>query len=435
MLLIVLPRCAAAGEAAPAPTREQVTELLSLYLQADARKDRIRIEEQFLELEKQGLTAELLYEAISSRDAEKPDRSAFTDRGKVGAPEVEWPGRRVTIKDLGWEAPDFYTLGLPRDYVDTGAKHYPVVLDMGEGVGNAFAGGADNDGVITAFLHPDAIPAEGLVASRQGQSLVLSVLADLPRRVRVDPDRVFLTGGGRTGNAVYYMAAHHPHLFAGVIPYSGIHSDFRAFERNAVHLGWLIVSRNPGPNTLGIYEFSFDIFERMQKYGAEASFRLLDEDTAQQSFIQDARKFVRVTSRDPWPRELEMRLDDPDHSDCYWLRLDKVKDPGRPRVLKIMGQFGEVADTRTVNSNMAEMQARVGEEGRRIEITTRNVKHLSVSLSPDLVDWGQEVEIVVDGETRWREVPSASLRTMLLSYRATRDPHALPWCRVQLLDL
>jgi hypothetical protein len=425
------------GQRQPTPVdRAAVQQLLADYLAAGDHKARRQIEDELLELEQQtDLDGELVVELLASPSIRKPDRSTFRLRGKQGPPEVEWPERRVQIRELGDAAPDFYTVSLPPGYDEDEPTLYPVVLDLGYGIGSLLASGANPEHpVLVALVHPDALPSQGTAGSRQGQSLILSILEDLPRRVHVDPDRVFLTGGGRLGNAVYYMAAHHPHRFAGVIPSSGHQPSFKTFERNAEHLGWLIASRRPGRYTTQIYEFNFDTFERLKELGTQVSFRLLDEQTEPRAFLKTAVKFLEETYRDPWPDELSCRMNDDDHGEHYWIRIDKVKRPGRPKVIKILGDHGGTTDTRTVNTRLAAVDARVHDR-RRIEITTENVKHLTVLLSPQLVDWDQKVTITVNGEERRQEVPKTSLRLILKRFRTGWDTTALPWDRVQLLNL
>lgn len=416
-------------------TFAEVEALVREYLATESRIQRRNTEKTILELEEKGLTAELLVEVFQRGDLGSPDASTFTARGKQGPPDVEWSERRVVVKDLGDAAPDFYQLTLPRDYAPDGDKHYPVVLDLGNGLAGALAGGFGADAVILATIHPDAIPPSNYVYSRQGQSLVLSVLRDLPLRARVDPGRVFLTGGGkRNGDAVFYFAAHYPHLFAGVIPYAGKHDAFKNFRRNAKHLSWLFVSRKPGPATLQNYEFNFDNFERMRKMGADAKFRLLDQDTDQAAFVKTLHEFVRETRREAWPTRVELDLNDDDHSDLYWVSINKVLAAGKPKVLKIVDMFGRVADTRTIHSRWSELKARVAEDRRSIDVETDNVRHLTIELSPALVDWESEIDIRIDGQSRWKERPKPSLRLLLQRFYTSRDVKSLPWARVQILN-
>jgi predicted esterase len=105
-----------------------------------------------------------------------------------------------------------YLLERPADYSDT--RSWPVLLDLrgeGEDAGRAIAAwrGAAKGYVLAA---PE-VSAER--RRPRDEAFVRACLADLKTRLRVDPERVLLSGYSKGAELACEIAASHPGLFAG----------------------------------------------------------------------------------------------------------------------------------------------------------------------------------------------------------------------------
>lgn len=119
-----------------------------------------------------------------------------------------------------------YTVYVPRDY--DGTKEWPAILFLHG------AGERGDDGLLqTAVGLPDAIrrnperwPAIGIFPQaplgRQwagdAEGIALAALEAAGREVRIDSDRVYLTGMSMGGAGTWSLASQNPNRFAAIVP-------------------------------------------------------------------------------------------------------------------------------------------------------------------------------------------------------------------------
>jgi predicted esterase len=73
-----------------------------------------------------------------------------------------------------------------------------------------------------------------------GDADVMEVIADVRRRYRVDPDRIYLMGHSMGGYGTNNVAMHHPDLFAAVAPAEGVGSP--ELHRNLRNTPWFMMT-------------------------------------------------------------------------------------------------------------------------------------------------------------------------------------------------
>jgi predicted peptidase len=123
-----------------------------------------------------------------------------------------------------------YLLWLPKDY-ETKAGKFPLMLFLhGRGESQGPLSSVKKWGPPRRLEHGEALPY--VVASPQcppadswnragQQALLLALIDHLIKELKVDPERIYLTGLSMGGYGSWRLAADHPELFAAVAPVCG----------------------------------------------------------------------------------------------------------------------------------------------------------------------------------------------------------------------
>jgi len=123
-----------------------------------------------------------------------------------------WP-LLVTLHGFKGNAGDYFrnTFGLSRDW-----QHGETLRAHGR------HGAAPSEGPMIVV----APQGRGQAMYRHmGETDVLEALADVRRRLRVDPRRVYITGGSMGGTGAVYLPLRHPDLFAAAAALAGYHDQ------------------------------------------------------------------------------------------------------------------------------------------------------------------------------------------------------------------
>ena len=127
---------------------------------------------------------------------------------------------------------------------------------MARQVGRTMHGLADRDGFVVVYPHAhdrlwdfgEEALADRLDVRVDDRRYFETLLDELPRRFSVDPDRVFVTGISRGGQAAFYMACHFPGRIRAIAAVTMSLPDFM-FEpcRDAAPLGVAILNGTEDP--------------------------------------------------------------------------------------------------------------------------------------------------------------------------------------------
>ncbi|VTR94943.1 Uncharacterized protein OS=Planctomyces maris DSM 8797 GN=PM8797T_05990 PE=4 SV=1: Abhydrolase_6 [Gemmata massiliana] len=221
---------------------------------------------------------------------------------------------------------------------------------------------------------------------------VTAVLRDAVRHFTVDNDRVFLCGVGEGANMAMDVGASHPDLFAGVIPMAPIPkwgSFFIETWRNAQKLPFYVVTGELAGQSLPNLRSIFERWTRngfpavmtiykgrgIEWYASEAT--TIFDWMSRKTRVNGTATLALGANRQSWAmlREHDNRF--------YWLQADKV----------VVGKNGGAVVP-------ALMQGDV--RGNLIDLKCDKVKHLTVWLSADMIDWAKPVKVQINAA-----VPSA----------------------------
>lgn len=331
-----------------------------------------------------------------------------------------WEPGRVRAYPIGDDYPYFYSIRLPAGY--DGKQPLPVLLNLGLG---RFEG-PPPAGLLAVELNP-LIPSSlslgeaplSMTAGTAGQSVILSVIADLERHVNVDRDRVFLGGYSRFGNATWYLGLHRPDLFAGIVPASGYYAVEDALLENLLPVPVLALAGDDRFHRAA-NEYTVKTAKKLERKGHSDVTLVESEGKAvAQEVVPRICEWIGERRRDPRPAEVSFTLFDPRDAGAFWVRIDEVEKTGGTRTVVIQG-----GDERfEVHRRPASVTAtNLGEN--RVRLRVRNVAALRLLLSPETFDLTAPVTVEIGGRTRKLD-PEPSIETLVRNFRRDRDRRRL----------
>ena len=345
-------------------TRDIVARLKKL--QADKKPSRDTVAHVLLKVEKarllgRGATAQSFAADEVHRELKVADQwLARIAAGKPVPPPVE-PG--VHEHAYSAEQDDSvqpYYLHIPRSY--TGNKPVPAIVYL-----HGYSPDLDKaNWHMPSPALTDLADARGYVIivpyarsntdfQAIGETDVLHVLGLARRRVKIDPDRTFLVGYSMGGMGAYTIAAHHPHLWAGVVAlcaradyfyWKGLDAEkVEPFKRHVLDMefGWPLAQ-----NFLHVPVFAFQgtndmlikpeqaprFVDRLLRLGCTAQLRRLEGQShwiADEVFSSpDAFDWMDRLRRAEAPRTIRYTTYSLRYHRAYWLTIDAVANQGRP---------------------------------------------------------------------------------------------------------
>jgi len=155
--------------------------------------------------------------------------------------------RHVLLGDRkrgGWSNQLAYKLSVPADYDPRSRRKYATVVHLHgyggpkfptndpEGLGGVFGQlwKKQEDPIIGIFPQWDGSAWGSPDSSRK----LIEILNHEKTQLRIDPDRVYLTGQSMGGYGSYFIAQHYPGVFAAVAPISGSWAPFGPEKRTSV---------------------------------------------------------------------------------------------------------------------------------------------------------------------------------------------------------
>lgn len=245
---------------------------------------------------------------------------------------------------------------------------------------------------------------------------ILRLLDRLKRRYNVDESRVYLTGISDGGTGAYFMAMREPTPWSAVLPLNGsilvlgngdIRADGEIYPNNLVNKPFFIV--NGGRDRLypvAQVQTHIDAFERL---GVPLVFRpqpLAGHDTSWWSTERAPfEQFVREHPRQAHPERLSWETELTDrYNRVHWLLVTALGE--------VAGDGG-FAEEEIFPRRKPSGRADVERHGNRIDARTRDVRELTLLLSPDVFDFTQPVVVTVNGREAFNGVVKKDVATLL----------------------
>lgn len=242
-----------------------------------------------------------------------------------------WP-LLITLHGFKGNAGDYFrnTFGLARDW-----QHGETLRDHGR------HGVAPTEGPMIVV----APEGRGQAMYRHmGETDVLEALADVRRRLRVDPRRIYITGGSMGGTGAAYLPLRHPDLFAAAAALAGYHdqrvredthheglSEVERFlqarrsdvdwAENALHIPMLLV-RGTRDRPLA---WTRSLATRLRELGYDVELRepALGHNVWTETYAEGAIfEWMRRHRRPAAPRHVRLRTARERTARSYWVRID-----------------------------------------------------------------------------------------------------------------
>ncbi|MFN3241708.1 MAG: alpha/beta hydrolase-fold protein [Planctomycetota bacterium] len=423
--------CLSAAVLATVGAGQSPAERIDRYLDRKAEGTRAETEGLLAALGRDGHAGPAAIEALlRAPRSSYPDASALL--GKTTVHDVSCYHVDHTAK---------YRLFVPKDYRDDRPTPLVLVAHGGNSSMSAARAARTAQSYLRAYaptlsrelgaivVAPDTTRGWGQI----GNSLALSTISDLKRRLNIDPDRVYVTGQSMGGHMAFRAALAIGDRFAAVSPQSGgydfvakgsignlsnvpgyvtwgkrepygIDKDSRTNAAWAKQHGldWVFVEKPGGHEIYG------DELPKVAAFFAARPRNLYRERIYAR--LGGAMKFVKPWAIKGWPQHTVHHETRPLRwNQQHWLELTPRPDHEGPLLV---------------------LAANVGDN--RFEITSENVRELHVHLHPRMVDFDEPVTIAVNGEVRFEGRVEPDPVHLLEHARAFDDRGKAFWARVRV---
>lgn len=409
---------------------QRVTKLIDEYI--DQRYEGTTQDSSNLlkELEKRGVKKlARMEELLRSRRDQYPDTSELI--GKVSVHQVQCQHVDYASR---------YFLYIPKGTDQTGLL--PLIV-VGHG-GNSSMSPKRAEATAVAYLQayrPVADHIKGILVApassrgwgQIGNSLIFSTISKVHRTFPIDPDRIYMTGQSMGGHLSYRTALSFPDRFGAVSPHSGGY-DFVAKKS----IGNLI--NVPGYAIWGVREpYGINKDNRTNRDWAKThdlNWKFVEKNgghTIYRDELQNVAEFFRQNPRNLYRKEVYIRSGGtfkfvktwqvkgwPEHkvySDSkplrwnmrHWIEVEPRPESGKPLSILAIHQ-GE----------------------NRIEVTSENVRKLSIFLHPKMVNFEDPISVVVNGKKLFAGLVKPEPRIMFELAREFDDRGRIFWGRIDL---
>jgi len=193
----------------------------------------------------------------------------------------------------------------------------------------------------------------------------------------VDPNRVFLTGYSDGGFTSIWLAAHHPHLFAGIAPECANWQYSNVSQVGLYGVPMLVVD---GWTDGGYNRVNFSRFHTLHTMGYDvaAVWGHHGHTYAPYERIDTMKRILawaKTKRRNLWPKRVRYATWEVTWNRAFWFTIQRFAEPALP----------------------AQIDASI-EDGNRIEVKTWNVAAYRLALSDRLVNPAQEVTVLTNGK-------------------------------------
>ncbi len=379
-----------------------------------------------------GLTWRHVHDVLArgrTYDPRRGPRPTVKDFERHAAFFADYPfeSGRVRIYPIGEQQPYWYSVVLPRGY--DGTERVPVFFELGTlGLGRQGTPVPEGWAVVRpsdALLMAAELGGEPLrmTAGRLGQSVVLSIVADLERHFAVDRDRILTGGYSRFGNAAWYFGTHWPDRFAGIVGASGYYPGAQSVIGNAEHVA-VLAAWGTDRGHRGANRWTKDFVQQLRRHKHTNVTVHADPDRARGAeFEKVIWEWATRQVREPLPAKVTYTLHDPAHRGAYWVEILQVRETGGYQPVAIRSLGSPDPEHIALHKKAARVTAeRLGKN--RIVLDVRNVAELRLQLSPALFDLSEPI-VIEHGASRTTVHPRPSIATLLSNFRRDRDDRRL----------
>lgn len=258
--------------------------------------------------------------------------------------------------------------------------------------------------------------------SAREHAVVLSAVRDAMRRLAIDPDRVYLTGHGKGGDAAWDIALAHPDAWAGVMPFLAVANRYCGwYWENAKYVPWLLVNGELDAGKVARNSRELDRYLKPNFDATIVEYRGRGYDPLNDE-LQRAFDWMGRKVRGAPPQEFECATLRPWDNYFWWAEVE-----GLPKkAITPPATWPPKRGTRA-----AKIRGRKYTDNK-LGIFARTDK-LTVWLSPELVDFDQPVEIEWDGRriTERGKLLEPELETLLEDTRSRADRYRPYWVKIE----
>ncbi|MBI1853754.1 MAG: hypothetical protein HYR85_25745 [Planctomycetes bacterium] len=348
--------------------------------------------------------------------------------------DVVEPGvHRLTVAIQEDGSPAEYLLSIPPDYQP--GRPAPLLVSMhgtggrGEHCLDLWRDLARDAGFLLACPTATTFREKGWGSSAVERSEVLSVIADVSHRCRVDANRVYLGGWSMGGHGTFDVGVHHPDRFAALNPaIGGLTLGYFGLADNLVPVPIFLVSGALDQKEL--VERQREAVLLLRKRGAEVVHRE-HPDGGHEMFpedLPDVLTWLRGHVRDPMPSVVHVLANEVRYGRVGWLSIDAVtKDVRAPESAVTLHSGGPLSDAETRRRYFEALEktaARI--EGKRVDAThlavnTRFVASYSVLVFDGLVDVTKPLVVTTNGRPSFSGRITPDPAILLEDFRLTGD--------------
>jgi hypothetical protein len=248
--------------------------------------------------------------------------------------------------------------------------------------------------------------------SYAGMHTVIGPLLHVGERVNVDPARVYLTGHGMSGHAVWNLGLHYPTYFAAINPLAGgAKADFQRLRcmnlRNVLPVVWHDVDDKviKVDSSRGLARILKNIkveadFQETRGVGHVPTERIIDE----------RHQKMRSRARELYPKRQTLQSNRPDtlFNRVDWVQIYQPMNAGDEQWLFFNRGYGHMV----VYSNPFKIDASVASKNR-IDATVDNVRLLRFYVNDQMIDFASPVAVVVNRKGVFEALVKPSIEVML----------------------
>lgn len=251
----------------------------------------------------------------------------------------------------------------------------------------------------------------------------LFALRDALKRFSIDVDKVFLSGHSMGGDAAWDIGLSHPDLWAGVLPFVAQADKYisRYKENGRLLPMYFVAGEKDGARWIN----NASDWDRYLSYVGYDAMVVQYQGRGHEHFhdeIQNCFEWMHFHRRNFFPREFHTLTMRPTDNFFWYVELERI--PARSVYLPVEPW----PPTRTVSAAKvdANLFNAAGKSGVTVSTTADKV---TVWLSPEMVDFSQEVSVTLRGKKI--SVPPPSLAVILEDVRTRGDRQHPFWSKVQ----
>ena len=325
-------------------------------------------------------------------------------------------------------APTKYSVLLPAEYTPHHA--YPLIVALrppevsAEQLLEWWEGQAQRHGyVVIAPEYADA-KATQYDYGAAAHAAVLDSLIDARRRFHIDSDRIFLSGHGMGGDAVFDIVMSHPDLFAGAIPINGLCDQYCKYywENGESTVPWYIVSGELSRSSLQNNTTHASTLNRMMRHGHDLIYAEYIGRGYESYFGELPKLFEWMArmKRAPLPKEISVQTLRPGDNRFYWVQCEGLPAQTLRSVV--------VGDKPRWPVSPMQLEVRISDGSAAynvITISKSGAQKNILWLSPEVVSFEKRLQVRQNRRTRFNDFLEPDVGTMLEDLRVRGDRQRL----------